>query len=107
MRRLVENRINPTPISSMADATALNRMFAPDAPDLALAASPRGEAFMEWFEGHQIDAKEWEPLIHGLPVSRLFVLADRARQQSHQWERLSTALDASARGRASASQPSG
>jgi hypothetical protein len=88
----------------MADPATVEEITGSHQPDVALASSPRGDAFVEWLDAHQIKATDWEPLIDRLPVSRLFMLADQAREQARQWERLSSALDQQARRRSSPSQ---
>jgi ParB-like chromosome segregation protein Spo0J len=104
VRRRMESRSGPPPASGGADSASAQEITPSHQPDLALASSPRGDAFIEWLEAHQIKASDWESLIDDLPVSRLFLLADQAREQARQWERLSSALDQHARRRSSPSQ---
>jgi hypothetical protein len=71
-----------------ADAPAVDRA----------AAGPEGGAdFPTWFEQHRIDDADWERFVHGLPISRVYEVADACRRFSAAWRAFAVALEDRAR----------
>jgi hypothetical protein len=75
-----------------------------------VAAGPGGVAtpdFATWFEQHRIDEADWQRFVHGLPISRVYEVADACRRFSGAWRAFAIALEDRARAhRRSSSSPS-
>ncbi len=61
--------------------------------DAALASSERGEEFTRWFESTHVDDTDlsW---VDAVPLGRVYVVAEVARQRSEIWLRIARALEA-------------
>lgn len=63
--------------------------------------------FATWFEQHRIDEADWQRFVHGLPISRVYEVADSCRRFSAAWRDFAIALEDRARAhRRSSSSPS-
>lgn len=63
--------------------------------------------FATWFEQHRIDEADWQRFVHGLPISRVYEVADSCRRFSAAWRAFAIALEDRARAhRRSSSSPS-
>jgi ParB-like chromosome segregation protein Spo0J len=75
-----------------------------------LAAGPGSLAavdFATWFEQHRIDEADWQRFVNGLPISRVYEVADACRRFSAAWRAFAIALEDRARThRRSSSSPS-
>jgi len=74
-----------------------------------VVAGPGGAAtadFATWFEQHRIDEADWQRFVHGLPISRVYEVADACRRFSAAWRAFAIALEDRARAhRRSSSSP--
>jgi hypothetical protein len=61
--------------------------------DLALVSTSAGESFAKWFDQTRI-ASEWRSLIEGIPISRVYEIADEARRRALAWNEFASALEA-------------
>jgi hypothetical protein len=62
--------------------------------DLAFRSTAEAASLFAWFEAHAIDDDAWASLVEGAPLSRAYLLADRARTIAQSWQRLAAALEA-------------
>jgi hypothetical protein len=62
--------------------------------DRACAATSDGRAFVEWFDIHRISEAEALQYLEGIPIGRVYVVADKAREQAAIWQRVAAALEA-------------
>lgn len=54
--------------------------------------------FAEWFEGHHVDDTAWTAFVDEIPISRVYEIADSARECSKSWQAFASALEDRARG---------
>jgi ParB-like chromosome segregation protein Spo0J len=67
-------------------------------PEPGLAGVVPGE-FAQWFETHHVEDKDWKEFVDTIPISRVYEIADMARQRSESWRAFASALEDRARGR--------
>jgi ParB-like chromosome segregation protein Spo0J len=57
------------------------------------------EEFGQWFETRHVEDKDWKEFVDTVPISRVYEIADMARQRSESWRAFASALEDRARGR--------
>jgi hypothetical protein len=62
--------------------------------DVALQSAADGDAFTAWFTAHLIGDQDWPPMVSGIPLSRVYVVADQARSCAAAWRHFADALEA-------------
>jgi hypothetical protein len=65
------------------------------ASDIAIQTSSDGSRFLEWFSTTAID-DEWERWAQGVPLSRIYDVADEARRRATCWHNFALALQSRA-----------
>lgn len=63
------------------------------ASDRAFASTSFGEWFVAWFEAHDLAENDCERVVKGVPLSRIFIVANMARQRAAAWTLLARALE--------------
>ena len=53
--------------------------------------------FATWFEQHRVEDGDWQRFVHGLPISRVYEVADACRRISGAWRNFAIALEDRAR----------
>jgi ParB/Sulfiredoxin domain len=66
--------------------------------DSALAAATEGDRFLDWF-GRTSVGEDWRGFIEGIPVSRVYEIADEARRRAAAWQEFALVLEGRIRGR--------
>lgn len=61
--------------------------------DNALRTADNGEAFLTWLKQHHVGPGEWKMFVDVIPVSRIYVVADEARQCAAEWQRFADAIE--------------
>jgi ParB-like chromosome segregation protein Spo0J len=62
--------------------------------DVALRTADDGEAFIAWFKERRLSPGEWEQFVGVIPVSRVYVVADDARECADEWRKFADAIEA-------------
>jgi len=78
--------------SSVEPATAPSLSSSTRITDAALLSTREGTSFAKWFERTSID-EEWRDLAQGIPVSRIYEVADEARRRAQHWLVLASWLE--------------
>ena len=78
--------------SSVEPATAPSLSSSSRITDAALLSTREGTSFAKWFERTSID-EEWRDLAQGIPVSRIYEVADEARRRAQRWLVLASWLE--------------
>lgn len=65
--------------------------------DTALAAAVEGARFLEWFDRTAV-GDEWRSFLQGIPVSRIYEIADEARRRAAVWQDFAGLLEDRIRG---------
>ena len=75
----------------------------PTAPDWkddqAIATSTEGDDFLDWFERTAVSESDWWRRIEGVPISRIYEIADEARRRSEMWMQFARSLEDRTRNR--------
>jgi ParB-like chromosome segregation protein Spo0J len=64
--------------------------------DAAVLSATHGENFVRWFERTSIGG-EWADFVSGIPISRVYQVADEARRRAAEWLDLAVAVEARVR----------
>jgi hypothetical protein len=87
-RKREKRRPQPTDVASgprvVEASSQLSRSPGRWIDDPAFASTALGRRFTEWFEIHNL-ANGWIELLEGVPVSRLYEVADEARRRANIW----------------------
>lgn len=70
-------------------ATALSSKSAADA---ALLSTDEGKDFAAWFERTKV-SEDWRVFIDHIPISRIYEIADEARERSQKWHEFASTLE--------------
>jgi ParB-like chromosome segregation protein Spo0J len=65
-------------------------------PDAAVVSTTDGENFAKWFERTNL-GDEWRIIMTGIPISRIYEVADEARRRALVWQEFATSLEARTR----------
>ena len=92
------NPNTPTPAPSLPSAPTLpctpSEPAGPGRPtDTALLSTTAGRAFSTWFDQTSI-ADDWRQHVEGIPISRVYEIADEARRRAQRWLEFSSLLEA-------------
>jgi ParB-like chromosome segregation protein Spo0J len=64
--------------------------------DAAVLSATRGKSFAQWFERTDL-AGEWVDFVSGIPISRVYEVADEARRRAAEWAEFASAVEARVR----------
>jgi len=82
-----------TPITSSPSAALVSTMWSSDA---AVLSASQGESFARWFERTGVGG-EWVDFVMGIPISRIYEVADEARRRATEWLEFATAAESRVR----------
>jgi ParB-like chromosome segregation protein Spo0J len=97
--RDVRERLNRgmSETSSLEEQRRRRQKAADAEPRRNVSRDVSGE-FSSWFESHNIGDTEWKDFVDAIPISRVYEVADAARQRSDSWRSFAGALEERARG---------
>jgi hypothetical protein len=61
--------------------------------DSALRSIPDTGDFTGWLAGHVVEDSDWEQFVPAVPLSRIYLVADRARACAVSWRAFADALE--------------
>jgi ParB-like chromosome segregation protein Spo0J len=102
--RAVKSRLEPVPAGNeriLSNAEAVPRWPSGLVADAALLSAVEGKGFVSWFHRTAIQ-DEWRGFLDGIPISRVYEVADEARRRATEWSEFATLLESRVRVRRSA-----
>lgn len=60
--------------------------------DAALLSTDEGKSFADWFERTRV-SEEWRSYVNHIPISRIYEIADQARERSQRWCEFASTLE--------------
>jgi ParB-like chromosome segregation protein Spo0J len=102
--RAVKSRLEPEPAGKdriPSNAEAVPRWPRGWVADAALLSAVEGKGFVSWFHRTAI-RDEWRGFLDGIPISRVYEVADEARRRATEWSEFATLLESRVRAHRSA-----
>jgi hypothetical protein len=60
--------------------------------DAALHSTAEAETFARWFKRTKVGG-EWRDLLHGIPLSRIYEVADEGRRRATEWAAFASTVE--------------
>jgi hypothetical protein len=87
----------PNSVIESGEHSAVRRRIEDLARDQALTSSPDGRRMLDWLRSRAVSDTEWATFTEAVPLSRVYVVADIARNCSAAWIELAESLEHRAR----------
>ncbi|MGH3115545.1 MAG: hypothetical protein ACRDQ2_00215 [Gaiellales bacterium] len=100
VRRRVDRGESPMPARFEAAIAASNgptTSLGPASDDAACAATDAGLEFARWFDSTGVTQEQADAYVDTVPLSRIYLVADEARQRSTTWQRFASLVEARTR----------
>jgi hypothetical protein len=97
--RAVRSRLEPVPAGNdraPSNAEAVPRWPSGWVEDAALLSAVEGQGFVSWFHRTAI-RNDWHGFVEGIPISRVYEVADEARRRATEWSEFATLLESRVR----------